>query len=203
MTLTAIIDFETTVLSPTMGDRATEIAVVLMEGDHIVDRYESLMNAGVRIPAFIESLTGISNAMVAAAPPAETVMDEARRFVGEATPMAAHNASFDKRFWQAEMARLDQPAGQPFACTLLLSRRLYPEAPSHRLGSLAEFHDLPVTGRAHRAMADAEMAAALLARIRHDLRHRHGVDQAAHALLMLLQACQRKKLPQVIAGYLQ
>ncbi len=203
MTVIAIIDFETTGLSPTLGDRATEIAVVLMEGDQVVDRYASLMNAGVRIPAFIESLTGISNAMLHDAPSAHAVMDEARRFVGDATPMAAHNASFDKRSWQAEMALLGAPSAQPFACTLLLSRRLYPEAPNHRLGSLAAFHDLPETGRAHRAMADAEMAAALLSRIRHDLHRHHGVHQAAHGLLMQLQACQRKKLSQVIAAYPQ
>ena len=53
MTSVAVIDFETTGLSPGMGDRATEIAIVLLEGDRVVDRYQSLMNAGVRIPAFI------------------------------------------------------------------------------------------------------------------------------------------------------
>ena len=47
----AVIDFETTGLSPTMGDRATEVAIVLMEGDQVVDRFQSLMNAGVRIPS--------------------------------------------------------------------------------------------------------------------------------------------------------
>jgi DNA polymerase-3 subunit epsilon len=61
---TAIIDFETTGLSPTMGDRATEVAIVLMEGGQVVDRFQSLMNAGVHINAFIASYTGISNAMV-------------------------------------------------------------------------------------------------------------------------------------------
>ncbi len=51
-----------------MGDRATEIAIVLLEGDRVVDRYQSLMNAGVRISAFIEAYTGISNEMIAGAP---------------------------------------------------------------------------------------------------------------------------------------
>jgi DNA polymerase III subunit epsilon len=45
----AVIDFETTGLSPAMGDRATEIAVVLLEGSQVVARFQSLMNAGVRI----------------------------------------------------------------------------------------------------------------------------------------------------------
>jgi len=201
LTTVAVIDFETTGLSPAMGDRATEIAIVLLEGDRIVDRYQSLMNAGVRISAFIEAYTGITNEMVAAAPPAARVMDEASRFVG-GRPMVAHNASFDRRFWTAELQRLDRPGDQPFACTLLLSRRLWPQARSFRLGSLASWHGLPDAGRAHRAMADAETAAALLGRIRHDLRSRYGVAEARHALLMQLQACSRQALPRAIERHL-
>lgn len=197
MTTVAVIDFETTGLSPAMGDRATEVAIVLLEGERVVDRYQSLMNAGVRISAFIEAYTGISNQMIAAAPSAEQVMDEASRFVG-ARPMVAHNASFDRRFWAAELQRLGQAADQPFACTLLLSRRVWPEVRSYRLGSLASYHGLPDTGRAHRALADAETAAALLGRIRRDLRSRYGLPEARHALLMQLQACSRQALPRAI-----
>ena len=100
----AVIDFETTGLSPAMGDRATEVAIVMVEDGEVVGRFQSLMNAGVRISAFIESFTGISNAMIAGAPRAECVMQEASRFVGDA-PMVAHNASFDRRFWAAELQR--------------------------------------------------------------------------------------------------
>ena len=109
MTRIAVIDFETTGLSPAMGDRATEVAIVMLEGGEVVGRFQSLMNAGVRISSFIESFTGNSNAMVQAAPPVAEVMAAASRFVGDA-PMVAHNASFDRRYWQAELARLDLPA---------------------------------------------------------------------------------------------
>jgi DNA polymerase-3 subunit epsilon len=170
MPLTAIIDFETTGLSPTQGDRATEVAIVLMEGDQVVDRFQSLMNAGVRIAPFIEAYTGISTAMIAAAPLA--------RFVGDA-PMVAHNAAFDRRFWAAELERAGCDGSHAFACTLLLSRRLYPQAPNHKLRSLAAFHALPSSGRAHRAMADAEVAAALLGQIRRDIGQRFGVTAGA------------------------
>ncbi|AEG91071.1 3'-5' exonuclease [Ramlibacter tataouinensis] len=202
MPRTAVIDFETTGLSPTQGDRATEVAIVLMEGDRVVDRFQSLMNAGVRIPPFIEAYTGISNAMVAGAPRAEAVMAEAARFVGD-TPLVAHNASFDRRFWQSELARAGCQARQPFACTLLLSRRLYPQAPSHKLGSLAAFHALPSSGRAHRALADAEVAAALLAQIRHDLRRQYGMAECRHELLVQVQGAPRKSLPAVVERYRQ
>jgi DNA polymerase-3 subunit epsilon len=194
MPLTAIIDFETTGLSTQAGDRATEIAVVLMENDRVVDRWQSLMNAGVRVSAFIEQYTGITNEMVQAAPPAHVVMADALRFVGHGTPMVAHNASFDRRFWQAELSRIGHEADNPFACTLLLSRRMYPEAVRFNLGALVAFHDLPSDGRAHRAMADAEMAAHLFTRIRRDLERRWNVFDASHEALMALQSVAKAKV---------
>ncbi len=200
MSCIAVIDFETTGLSPAMGDRATEVAIVLLEAGRVVDRFQSLMNAGVHIPAFITSLTGISNAMVAAAPDATSVMRDASRFVGNA-PMVAHNASFDSRFWQAELARAGAAALQPFACTMLVARRLYPQAPSHKLGVLVDYHHLPRAGRAHRALADAEMAASLLGQIQHDLRTRHRVGQPDHALLMTLQRCAKPAVAALMAKY--
>ncbi len=184
----AVIDFETTGMSPGQGARATEIGIVLVENGQVVDRFQSLMNTGVYIPGFITQLTGITNAMVAAAPAAAQVMADAARFVNGA-PMVAHNASFDSKFWQAELALAGVAAPHVFACTVLLSRRLYPQAPSHKLGNLVDYHHLPRTGRAHRALADAEMAAALLGQIQHDLRKRWGVERPDHALLVGLQRC--------------
>jgi DNA polymerase-3 subunit epsilon len=159
------------------------------------------MNAGVRIPPFIESYTGISNEMIRAAPPAAEVMAQAARFVG-GMPMVAHNASFDRRFWCAELQRLGGAQAEPsFACTLLLSRRLYPQAGSFRLGALASLHALACAGRAHRALADAEVAAALYSRIQGDIRRDYQVDEVPHALLVKLQRCQRKALPKAIQAY--
>ena len=200
MNLTAVIDFETTGISPGCGDRATEVAIVLLEGGQVVDRFQSLMNAGVHIPGFITRLTGITNAMVAAAPDAAQVISEASRFVGTA-PLVAHNAAFDRRFWQAELSRAGLTAPQPFICTLLLSRRLYPQAPSHKLGSLVDYHGLARTGRAHRALADAEMAAGLLGQIQQDLRIRHRVARPDHALLMALQRCAKAAVDALMARH--
>ena len=200
MTLTAVIDFETTGISPACGDRATEVAIVLLEGGKVVDRFQSLMNAGMRIPSFITHLTGITNAMVASAPDAAQVMNDASRFVGNA-PLVAHNAAFDRKFWQAELARVGLAAPQPFICTLLLSRRLYPQAPNHKLGSLVDYHRLPRLGAAHRALADAEMAAELLGQIQRDLQARHGVASLDHALLMALQRCAKSSVSKLMAKY--
>lgn len=163
MEMIAVIDFETTGLWPDAGARATEIAVVRVRAGGIVDRYQSLMNAGVRIPPFIESLTGITDAMIRRAPPAAEVMRQAADFIGD-LPLVAHHAAFDRKVLDAELARIHQYRRQEFACTVRLARRLYPDAPNHKLGTLVEYAGLPAAGRAHRALADAETTAHLLLR---------------------------------------
>ena len=199
MEAVAVIDFETTGMSPAQGDRATEVAVVIVEDGRVVDRYQSLMNAGVRVPAFIESLTGISTAMVRNAPPAGDVMREVSDFVGD-MPIVAHNASFDARFWDAELARIQRARRQDFVCSLLLSRRLLPQAPSHKLGALVEYAKLPVAGRYHRALADAEMAASLLLRLEEELRLRHQVPRVSAELLRRIQRVPKAQLQKCLAA---
>ncbi len=198
MDTVAVIDFETTGMSPETGGRATEIAAVLVCNGQVVDRYQSLMNTGAWVPPFIEALTGISNEMVRAAPPAARVMGEVADFVGT-HPLVAHNAAFDRRFWDAELARLGARRRQEFACTLLLARRLYPEAPNHKLGTLVEFHGLPVAGRHHRALADAEMAASLLLHMQDTLVRRFGLAGVTHDILREIQAVPRHRLKACLA----
>jgi DNA polymerase-3 subunit epsilon len=200
--IVAVIDFETTGLSPAQGDRATEIAAVILQDGKVVDRYQSLMNAGVRIPAYIQELTGISQAMIRAAPPVAAVMRDVAEFVGD-IPLVAHNAAFDCKFWDAELARIDRHRRQEFACSLLLSRRLLPQAPSHKLGALVEFARLPVAGRYHRALADAEMAASLLLHLEEELRDRYQVRDVSHALLRKIQSVPKAKLAHCLDGHQQ
>ena len=199
METVAVLDFETTGMSPALGDRPTEIAVALVAEGRIVDRYQSLMNAGRRVPAEITRLTGISNTMVAVAPPAALVMREAARFVA-GRPIVAHNASFDQRFWRAELERLDLPADGPFACTMLLARRLYPGFPNHRLSTVVRALALPVPGRAHRAMVDAEMTSHLWCRLAQDVRSQYGVATVTHALLSRAQRLPRAQLPRLLGS---
>jgi DNA polymerase III subunit epsilon len=189
----AVLDFETTGMSPAQQARATEIGVVIVEEGRIVARYQSLMNSGTWVPPFIEQLTGISNAMLRTAPPAAQVMQEVAEFVGN-RPLLAHNASFDQKFWDAELALIRRQRVQPFACSLLLSRRLLPLAPSHKLGNLNRWAGLPDTGKAHRALADAEMAANLTCFMAALLRERHGIADISHELLCNLQRVPAAKM---------
>lgn len=197
METVAVLDFETTGLSPNWGDRATEIAITLVRDGQVIDRFQSLMNAGRRIPAEVTQLTGITNAMIASAPPVAKVMREACKFVGN-RPVVAHNASFDKKFWEAELAFLSIPSLSVFACTMLLSRRLYPQSPNHRLSTLVQLLGLPKSGRAHRAMVDAEMAGHLWCRIQQDISKTYGVQSVNHELLTRVQKVSRVKIPALL-----
>jgi len=193
----AVIDFETTGLSPGMGDRATEVAVVLLEKGKIVNRYQSLMNAGVRIPPFIQELTGISDAMIRKAPPVAKVMQELADFVGH-FPLVAHNASFDSKFLDAEWSKIRKQRQQEFACTMLLSRRIYKASPNHQLGTLVSYLSLPCLGRYHRAMADAEMTAHLLMTMTSDLQERYGLKSVPHEFLRSIQKAPKAKIDEYV-----
>lgn len=197
MDTVAVIDFETTGLSPALGDRATEVAVVIVAGGKIVDRYQSLMNAGVDVSPFIEGLTGISNAMISEAPPAAEVMAALAAFVGD-VPLVAHNASFDSRFLDAEWSRIDRGRQQTFACSMLLARRFYPAARDHKLGTLVRHLGLPSAARHHRALADAEMTAHLWLKMVSDIRRQYSLATVPHALLCALQTTPKSRLASCI-----
>ena len=155
-----VFDFETTGLSPNHGDRSIEIGAVRLEGGVIVDRFQSLMHPGRSIPPFIEDYTGISNAMIADAEPCAVVMQRFFDFAEDAN-LVAHNASCDRRFLEAEYERIGRRHRGDFACSMLAARRLCPDAPNHKLGTLVAHLTLPHVGAFHRALADAEMAASL------------------------------------------
>ena len=131
--------------------------------------------------------------MVRKAPAADVVMREAVRFVGQ-HPLVAHNASFDCKFWDAELRRMQLQREQTFACSMLLSRRLFPQAPNHQLGTLVRVLNLPATGRYHRALADAEATACLLVRIQQEIAQRFGISAVSHELLLAIQKASRHQL---------
>jgi DNA polymerase-3 subunit epsilon len=177
-----VLDFETTGLSPDRGDRAIEIGAVRLEGGRIRHRFQCLMNPGRRISPFIEHYTGITNAMLHTAPSCEEAMAACRDFIGD-SDMVAHNASFDQRFLDAELHRIDRPRRGTFACSMLAARRLYPDAPNHKLGTLVEYRQLPHNGTFHRALADAEMTAHLWLGMLDDLAARYHLDRVSFAVM--------------------
>jgi len=190
-----MLDFETTGLSPAMGDRITEVAALRIEGGRITERYVSLVDCGVRIPAFITSLTGITQQMVDTAPPASRVVPELLDFIGGDT-LSAHNASFDEKFLVAEAGRLQLSCGHAaLVCSLKLSRRVFPNLASYKLGQLSRQLGIAFRGNAHRAEADAEVAAEVLLHIGRHLGRSYGLEQVAPDLLVSLNRLAAAKVP--------
>lgn len=165
-----VLDFETTGLSPNMGERAIEIGAVRLEKGLVVERFQALMYPGKPVSAFIENYTGITNRMLRKAAPCDEVMDEFANFMGDSN-LVAHNASFDKRFLDAELGRISRSYKGNFACSLLIARRLYQQAPNHRLGSLIAYKKIPSEDGFHRALFDSEMTAKLWMAMLNDISH--------------------------------
>ena len=155
-----VLDFETTGLSPGAGDRAIEIGAVRIEDGAVTARFQALMNPGQRVSGFIESYTGITNAMLADARPCAEVMREFAEFISGYN-LVAHNASFDQRFLDAELGRVSMDYSGQFSCSMLAARRIYQQAPDHKLGTLVEYMNIPVEGVFHRALYDSQMTAKL------------------------------------------
>ena len=82
-----------------------------------------------------------------------------------------------------------------------------PPHPSTRtkpqLGDLLRFANLPQAGRAHRALADAEMAASLLQHLEEQLCSRFKVRNVSHELLRRIQSAPKAKLEQCMGQHQQ
>ncbi|MGH1370993.1 MAG: 3'-5' exonuclease [Cellvibrionaceae bacterium] len=188
-----VLDFETTGLSPDQGDRAIEIGAVRIEEGEVVDSFQRLMNPGRPISAFIADYTGITNDMLSDADSCETVMEEFSGFIGESN-LLAHNASFDKRFLDAEFENISRQYRGSFLCSLLLSRRLYQDAPNHKLGTLVAYANIESAGSYHRALYDSEMTAKLWLSLLDDITRRFGIAEIPFELVKKLQAVPKKSV---------
>ena len=182
-----VIDFETTGLSAKGGDRAIEVGAVALERGQIVDQFQSLINPGFSIDSFIENYTDISNAMLADAPPSEQAMPQLREFLGDSA-LVAHNASFDRGFLEAEYQRLGYRCDNTFICSMRVARRLYPQAPNHRLGTLVAYARVPECGQFHRALADAQMTGYLWLNMVEILLSTYRIQHASLDLMRKLQS---------------
>ena len=147
--------------------RITEVGIVRMVNGEVLDEWSSLVNPECRIPSYIESFTGITNAMVANAPRfgemAALVLEKLRSPV-----FVAHNARFDYSFLKTEFRRLDVHFSAQVLCTVKLSRRLYPEYVRHSLDAVMERHRLTCTHR-HRALGDARVLGDFWSKLRREI----------------------------------
>lgn len=197
-----VLDFETTGLSPDNGDRVIEVGAVLIRDNQIVDRFQSLMNPGRRISGFIESYTGITNEMLKGAPPVAEVMQRFAAFIAQ-HHLVAHNASFDRRFLDSELRRINRQRREEFACTLLAARRVYPDAPGHSLETLVGYKRLKTDGVHHRALADAEMTGQLWISMINDLKDRYQLGSVPFQLMQQLAKVSKSAAPAFLNRFAQ
>lgn len=145
------VDLETTGSTGTV-DRITEIGIVEIHEDGEVREWSSLVNPQTSIPGFIQSLTGITNDMVAGAPTFAELADEVlSRLHGRL--FVAHNARFDYGFLKSEFKRLGLDFKAPVLCTVKLSRRLFPQ---HSKGVYKGWADDALMAFVTHALKDAE-----------------------------------------------
>ena len=182
-----LLDLETTGATAT-ADRITEIGLIEVDRGHCTGEWSTLVNPQTRIPPFIESLTGISNEMVADAPTFEALAGNLKARL-EGKLLIAHNARFDYGFLKNEFARLDMRYSSELLCTVKLSRKLYPGHSKHNLDTLLERHNVNCEAR-HRALGDARVLWDLLQIWR---------DEHGEAVLTAAAAAQLKK-PSLPAG---
>ncbi|HWH30524.1 MAG TPA: DEDD exonuclease domain-containing protein [Mycobacteriales bacterium] len=150
-----VVDLETTGGSPA-GSDITEIGAVRVRGGEVLGEFQTLVNPTRSIPPFIAVLTGITDAMVAGAPPLEQALPAFLEFSRGAV-LVAHNAPFDLGFLRAGCDRLGlRWPEQEHLDTARLARRVLTrdEAPDCKLATLARVFRAETTP-VHRALADA------------------------------------------------
>jgi DNA polymerase-3 subunit epsilon len=158
-----VVDVETTGWSPDAAG-ITEVGAVLLRGGEVVAEFTSLVNPGTPVPESITELTGISDQMLAVAPPVAAVLPGLLAFA-QGSVLAAHNAPFDLGFLTAACAAAGVAwPGFEVLDTVRLARYLMvtpDEVPDCKLRTLADYFGTPVLP-SHRALADAKATASVL-----------------------------------------
>jgi DNA polymerase-3 subunit epsilon len=139
--------------------------------------------------------------MIRQAPRAEEVMRQLLDFIA-GRPLVAHNASFDHGFLSAELDRIGESCPTGLLCSMKVARRVYPEAPNHRLETLIAHVRIEATGQYHRALADAEMTALLWLRMERKLQHDFDLPEVPLELMRRIQTAPCKTVDKFV-GQLQ
>lgn len=149
--LYAIVDIETTG-GFASKNRITEIAIIIHNGNEIVEEYQSLVNPRVPIPPKIQYLTGITNEMVADAPSFDEIAPEVYNLLKDKV-FVAHNVNFDFSFIEFHFKECNLSFNPTKLCTVRLSRQIFPGHHSYSLGNLCSDLQIPLFDR-HRAYGD-------------------------------------------------
>ena len=103
----------------------------------------------------------------------------------------------------AECLRIKRAPSGEFACSMLASRRLYPNAPNHKLGTLVDYHQLPTDGTFHRALADAEMTVHLWLKILTDIEDNYQLKNIPFSLIQDIAKTSKAKVDSFLKNWTQ
>ncbi len=149
----AIVDIETTG-GYAAANGITEISIHIFDGVAVTEKFETLINPGQPIPHYITAMTGISDKMVATAPPFEAVAEKIHRLLHDKI-FIAHNVNFDYSFVNSHLKEAGFELNVKKLCTVRLSRKVFPGFASYSLGKLCQSLDIKINDR-HRAGGDTE-----------------------------------------------
>ena len=171
----AVFDTETTGLSPQNGDRVVSIAAVRVRGGVVKagEYFDALVNPERPIPSASARFHGITDAMVAEAPPMAVVLPAFLRFA-EGCVLVGHQVWFDLLFLRAA------PIRQPVLDTVALTEMVYGRLDDFDLDPVAGRLGVAVRGR-HSALGDALATAEILVRLL-GLLDRRGIRTLGDAL---------------------
>jgi DNA polymerase-3 subunit epsilon len=153
-------DIETTGLTCARGARIIEIGAIAIENGILGREFHFLIDTGRKVSAGARRVHGITDEMLQGQPKPEEAFLKFREFV-ENDRLVSHNAKFDISFLRSEFGRLGMACRYECSCTLLMSRRLFPDLSSHKLESVYR-HLIRESGdivQSHRALDDARMVA--------------------------------------------
>ncbi len=158
----AIVDIETTG-GYAANNAITEVAIVLHDGNREVKRYETLVNPGITIPRYVQALTGITDELVEDAPYFDDVASSVYDLLKDRI-FVAHNVNFDYSFLKYQLKACGYDLDCKKLCTVRLSRKVFPDAPSHSLGNICQYLGISNANR-HRAGGDADATVLLFERV--------------------------------------
>jgi DNA polymerase III subunit epsilon len=158
--LFAITDIETTGQHASGGE-ITEIAVILHDGERVIDTFHTLVHPGVPVPYYIQRLTGITDEMLIDAPGFSFIADDLLDFMGDSV-FVAHNANFDFSFIRAAFRHAGINWHPRRLCTVRLAKKAFPGLPSYSLSKVCASLDI-LHLNPHRALGDAEVTTRLFA----------------------------------------
>ena len=157
--LFAVVDIETTGGNASLG-KMTEIAIVITDGENILDEFQSLVDPGMHIPSFITNLTGITNQMVEDAPQFQYIAPKVADMLKDKV-FVAHNVNFDYSFVKKELEEAGYTMPTKKMCTVRYSRKIVPGQNSYSLGNICAHFGIKNLD-AHRAMSDTKATVQLL-----------------------------------------